>query len=138
MRVLSIWGMMCLVAFSVACGGNGHGIEAPSPPTATSTPAMSSAEVISFVQQYQVLETVEGGFWQAVPLVSRVEKFCMDAPSWSARETTLSWRVFAECTKEESVPADNPLRFEWLFYADKSLVMPHNHPAHVAQSEYPW
>lgn len=101
---------------------------------------MSSAEVISYVQEYRVPERVEGQLWQAalVPLVSRVEKLCMDTPKWSAREGTLSWRVFAECTKEESIPADNPLRFEWLFYPGSSSVMPHSHAAHVAQYQDPW
>jgi len=133
-------GMACMIAFCAACSDNGHGTEPTPSPVATPTPVMSSAEVISFVQQFQVPERVEGELWQAplVPLASRVEKLCMDRPTWSAREGTVSWRVFAQCTKEESIPAENPLRFEWLFYPDSSLVMPHSHEAHVAQYQDPW
>lgn len=147
-KLLLVLGMVCTIALSAACGGNGDDTE-PSPtptatpaatPTTTPTTVMTSAEVISFVQGYQAVERVEGELWQVtlVSLASRVEKFCMDMPTWSAREGTMSWRVFAQCTRQESVPADNPLRFEWLFYPDSSLVMPHSHAAHVAQYSDPW
>lgn len=103
---------------------------------------MSSGEVVAFVQEYQVGQNVErpDGLWEIamVALGSRVDDFCLDSPRWSARETSTSWRVYAECTKEETVPADNPLRFEWLFYPDMGLVMPFSHAAHVAQYQYPW
>jgi hypothetical protein len=123
-----------------ACAGNGHDGE-PSP-AATGSAQMSSSEIVAFVQQYQVAQHVErpDGLWEItiVALGSRVDDFCLDSPRWSAGERTTSWRVFAECTKEESVPADNPLRFEWLFYPDIGSVMPFNHAAHVAQYQYPW
>jgi len=103
---------------------------------------MTPSEVVAFVQQYQVVHNVErpGGFWQArvVALASRLDDFCLDSPRWSTREGRTSWRVFAECRKREAVPAEDPLQFEWLFYPDALLVMPHNHPAHVAQYQYPW
>jgi len=123
-----------------ACAGNDH--DGQPSPTATGTAQMSSSEVVAFVQQYQVAQNVErpDGLWEItiVPLASRVEGFCLDSPKWSAREGATSWRVFAECTKQKDVPADNPLRFEWLFYPDIGLVSPFNHPAHVAQYQYPW
>ena len=141
MRALPILVMVCVTGLFAACGGNGDGTGPTPPPTATLTSAAPSpAEVISLVQQYQVLERPEGEPWGGVlvPLASRVEKFCMDTPKWSAREGTISWRVYAECTKEESIPADNPLRFEWLFYPAESSVMPHSHAAHVVQYQDPW
>jgi hypothetical protein len=123
-----------------ACGGSEP--DSQPLPTATGTAQMSSSEVVAFVQEYQVGQNVErpDGLWEiaTVALGSRVDDLCLDSPTWSAREGAASWRVFAECTKEETVPAENPLRFEWVFYPDKGLVMPFSHAAHVAQYQYPW
>jgi hypothetical protein len=123
-----------------ACGGNGP--DGQPLPTATGTAQMSSSEVVAFVQEYQVGQNVErpDGLWEIVmvALGSRVDDLCLDSPIWSAREEAASWHVFAECTKEETVPAENPLRFEWVFYPDMGLVMPFSHAAHVAQYQYPW
>jgi hypothetical protein len=139
-------GLLLAIVLVQACGGNGDEI-APSPtPTstvvATASP-MSSAQAIDFVQAYEVTQRVEreDGLWEValVPLASRVEEYCADTPRWSTRDSGGgNWRVFAECQKQESVPADNPLIFEFLFYPHADYVVPWNYAAHVAQSEYPW
>lgn len=123
-----------------ACADNEH--DGQPTPTTTGTSQMSADQIVAFVQEYEVAQNVErpDGLWEItiVPLASRVEGFCLDLPKWSTREGATSWRVFAECTKQKDVPADNPLRFEWLFYPDIGFVGPFNHPAHVAQYQYPW
>jgi hypothetical protein len=123
-----------------ACADNEH--DGQPTPTTTGTPQMSADQIVAFVQEYEVAQNIErpDGLWQfiIVPLSSRLDDLCLDSPRWSVREGTTNWRVFAECTKRETVPADNPLQFEWLFYPDMGLVAPFNHPAHVAQYQYPW
>jgi hypothetical protein len=129
------------------------GTVAPSPQPATGTPTsqpttgtptsqLDPSEVITIVQEYQVVKKVEGddGSLQMilVPLASRVDEYCSDSPQWSTREGSATWRVIAECTKEPSVPGSSPLRFEWLFDVETRSVLPFNHPAHVAQYQYPW
>jgi hypothetical protein len=139
-------GLLLAAVLVQACGGNGEEAAlSPSPAStvvATASP-MSSTQAIDFVQAYQVTHRVdrEDALWEIilVPLASRVGEYCADTPRWSARESGGgNWRVFAECEKQESVPAENPLIFEFLFYPDTDYVVPWNYAAHVAQSEYPW
>lgn len=141
MRVLWVLAIVSMVFLLQACAGNGQEGE-PSPATVTPTSQVDSNEIVAFVQEYQVVKRVEraDGSWQntVVPLASRVKEYCSDSPQWSASEEPTHWRVFAECTKEQSVPGDSPLRFEWLFYPDTQSVSAFNHPAHVAQYQYPW
>lgn len=159
MRGLWVLAIVSMVFLLQACAGNGDDGE-PSPATVTQTPQQAtvtptvqpatvtptlqieSSEIVTIVQEYQVVKKVErdDGLWQTilVPLASRVDEYCSDSPQWSTNEEPTNWRVFAECTKEQSVPGDNPLRFEWLFHPDTQSVQPFNHPAHVAQYQYPW
>lgn len=139
MRALAAGAVLALVLLQ-ACAGNEQ--DGQPLPAATAAPPMSSSEVVTFVQQYQVVQKIErpDGLWQTtvVPLSSRLDDLCLDSPRWSIREGPARWRVFAECTKREGIPGDNPLQFEWLFYPDIGLVSPFNHAAHVAQYQYPW
>ncbi|NIM48675.1 MAG: hypothetical protein GTO22_05365 [Gemmatimonadales bacterium] len=154
MRGVLLAGLVLAVLLAQACGGDADDGDATSTPVSTSgsTPGptgapaaspTSSTQAITFAQTYEVSYQVEreDGQWEIrlVPLASRVETYCADEPQWSARESGEgSWRVFAECQKLESVPADNPLVFEFLFYPEIGLVTPWNYPAHVAHSDYPW
>ena len=150
MMALRVLAIVSVVFLLQACAGNGQDGEpspatvAPTsqPATVTPTSQMDSSEIVAFVQEYQVPKRVErnDGSLQMilVPLASRVDEYCSDSPQWSTREGSTSWRVFAECTKEQSVPGHSPLRFEWVFYPDTQSVWPFNHPAHVAQYQYPW
>jgi len=141
MRMLGVLAIVSVAFLLQACAGNGQDSE-PSPATVTPTSQMDSSEIVTFVQEYQVVKRVEqdDGLWQMtlVPLASRVAEYCSDSPQWSTNEGPTSWRVFAECTKEQSIPVDNPLRFEWIFYPGLPSVQPLNRPAHVAQYQYPW
>lgn len=141
MRMLGLLAIISVAFLLPACGGNGQDSEPP-PATGTPTLQMNSSEIVTFVQEHQVVKRVEhdDGSWEMtlVPLASRVEEYCSDSPQWSTNEGPTNWRVFAECTKEQSVPVDSPLRFEWLFYPDPPSVQPLNRPAHVAQFQYPW
>jgi len=140
MRMLSVLTIVCALLLQ-ACAGNGHDSE-PSLASTTPTSRMDSSEVVALAQEYQVLKTVErdDGSSQIilVSLASRVEEYCSDSPRWSATEKPTHWRVFAECTKEQSVPGESSLRFEWLFYPDSRSFWPFNLAAHVAQYQYPW
>ena len=141
MRGLEILAVVWAAFLLQACGGN-EPEGAPAPATVTATPQMDSSEIVALAQDYQVAKWVEtsDGLRQmtVVSLASRVEEYCSDSPRWSTREGQPIWRVFAECTKEHSVPGDRLLRFEWVFYPDSRSVWPFNHPAHVAQYQYPW
>jgi len=146
-RLLLISGLICLATLAVACVDK-EDQEAVSPtavptisPTAVPTGSpVSGDDVIAFAQEYQAFEKAEGATWEftVVPLASRVAKLCQDSPRWSAEEQQGIWRVFAECNKEESIPAENPLRFVWLFHPDSGEVMPVSLAAHVAQYSYAW
>jgi hypothetical protein len=141
MRMLRVLAIISAVLLLQACAGNGDDSE-PSPASTTPTLHMDSDEIVAFVQEYQVVKRVEedDGSWHLilVPLASRVEEYCSDSPRWSTSEGPIRWQVFAECTKEQSVPVDGPLRFEWLFHPDAQSVWPLNRAAHVAQYQYPW